>query len=57
MLTAIRQNYFKAFDKLAGQEHVILIDGNREAGLVAKDVFAQVEQLLHANSDSSKNKS
>lgn len=46
LLTAIRENYYRAFDKLAAREKIILIDGNRDPEQVAQDVFLQVGQLM-----------
>lgn len=46
LLKAIRSNYLTAFEKLAGQENVVRIDGNRDMAVVAEDIFAYVNTLL-----------
>jgi dTMP kinase len=46
LLKAIRSNYLTAFEKLAGQENVVHIDGNRDMAVVAEEIFAYVNTLL-----------
>jgi dTMP kinase len=46
LLKAIRSNYLIAFEKLAEQENVIRIDGNRDMATVADEIFEHVNSLL-----------
>jgi dTMP kinase len=46
LLKAIRSNYLTAFEKLAGLENVVHIDGNRDMSVVADEIFAYVNTLL-----------
>jgi hypothetical protein len=46
LLKAIRSNYLIAFEKLAEQENVIRIDGNRDMASVADEIFEHVYSLL-----------
>ncbi len=46
LLKAIRSNYLIAFEKLAEQENIIRIDGNRDMATVADEIFEHVNSLL-----------
>jgi len=45
-LRAVRNTYLEAFDKLKGQENVFTTEGNRDAKLIAADIFQQVDKLI-----------
>ncbi len=38
-LTTVKNNFFKAFEKLRDQERIVIIDGNRQTAEVAADVY------------------
>jgi dTMP kinase len=46
ILTAIRANYFTAFQKLADKETVFIVDGNRDMEIVANEIYQKVKSLL-----------
>jgi thymidylate kinase len=39
ILRKVRDNYLKAFDKLKEEEHIAVINGNRDINEVAADVW------------------
>ena len=45
-LTAVRSKYFEAFEKLKGDENVMIIDGNREKGEVSEAIWGAVKKLM-----------
>ena len=49
IMKAVRANYFKAFEKLKGQETVIVIDGSGTAEQVAERVWEQAAPLVLSN--------
>ncbi len=46
IMKKVRDNYFKAFDRLKHQETVIIIDGNKTPAQVAEKVWEQVCKLV-----------
>lgn len=44
-LKAIRENYFRAFEKLKSKEKIVVIDGNRAISHVHEDVCAAAKEL------------
>jgi dTMP kinase len=45
-LTAVRTKYFEAFEKLKEDENVVIIDGNREKGVVSEAIWAIVKKVM-----------
>jgi len=45
-LEQVRQNYLEAFDKLHGEERVIIINGNQEPQAVAEDIWMVVQEYV-----------
>lgn len=45
-LTAVRDKYFEAFQRLKNEEHVVIINGNRPAEAIAADVLKEVEAVM-----------
>lgn len=41
-----RKRYFEAFEKLKNEEYVLVIDGNRNADEVARDIWEQTRDLF-----------
>ena len=41
-----RKRYFEAFEKLKNEEYVLVIDGNRSADEVARDIWEQTGDLF-----------
>ena len=41
-----RKRYFEAFEKLKNEEYVLVIDGNRSADEVARDIWEQTRDLF-----------
>jgi dTMP kinase len=46
ILKRVRDNYFLAFEKLADQEKVVIIDGNDSPDRVAKNIWKTIQKLL-----------
>ncbi len=46
ILKQVRDNYFKAFDRLGKEEKVIIIDGNDTQARVAENIWKQIQELL-----------
>ncbi len=46
ILKQVRDHYFLAFEKLKGQEKVILIDGNDTPAKVGQKIWEQIQHLL-----------
>ncbi len=44
-LKKVRDKYMEAFEKLNGEESIVMIDGNREADIIAVDIWEVVSQL------------
>ena len=44
-LSRVRAKYKEAFEKLKTEENIYIVDGNRDAGLVADDVYQYVSGL------------
>ena len=47
-LQSVREKYFEAFDKLAGKERVLIIDGNRPAEQISEEIWSRIQEL-HRN--------
>ena len=45
-LVKVREKYFEAFEKLKGEERVIVIDGNRSVQEIADDIWERVKGFL-----------
>ena len=45
-LVETRKRYFEAFDRLKGEEHVVILDGNREIDAIAKDIWDAARPYL-----------
>ncbi len=45
-LEQVRQNYLEAFDKLHGEERVIVINGNQDPQAVADDIWMVVQEYV-----------
>lgn len=45
-LVTVRENYFKAFEKLSNEEHVVVIDGNRPQSEVEADVWNRLKEYF-----------
>ncbi|HEV8287369.1 MAG TPA: dTMP kinase [Chitinophagaceae bacterium] len=43
-LKNVREKYFEAFEKMKGKEEVLIIDGNRSAELIARDIWKEVSK-------------
>lgn len=45
-LVQVRENYYEAFRRLNDCETVVIVDGNREADVIAEDIWQQVMPFL-----------
>jgi dTMP kinase len=43
-LKNVREKYFEAFEKMKGKEKILIIDGNRPADLIARDIWKEVSK-------------
>ena len=43
-LSKVREKYFEAFEKLKGEEHIFITDGNRAFDVIAGDIWKAVEE-------------
>lgn len=46
IMKEVRENYFKAFERLKSEEHVIVVDGNHTPEAVAERVWEKVARLM-----------
>ena len=46
-LQKVRAKYFEAFDILKEKENVFITDGNRQPGLIATDIWNEVNRILN----------
>ena len=46
-LFSVRQKYFEAFDKLKDKENILIIDGNKEAHVLAAEIWEQVKSYFN----------
>ena len=49
VLKEVRELYFKAFDKLEKNEHIVIVDGNADENTVGKRIFKEVSKNLDIN--------
>ena len=45
-LIKVREKYLEAFEKLKESEHVVIIDGNRDAEAIADDIWEEVKKYF-----------
>ncbi|MCK5099621.1 MAG: dTMP kinase [Desulfobacteraceae bacterium] len=49
VIKKVRELYFKAFDKLGENEHIVIIDGNADENTVEKRILKEVSKKLDIN--------
>lgn len=49
VLKKVRELYFKVFDKLGEDEHIVIIDGNSDEKTVEKRIFKEVSKKFNIN--------
>ncbi len=45
-LVKVREKYFEAFEKLKGEERVVIVDGNRSQQEIADDIWGKIKDFL-----------
>lgn len=43
----VKEKFFEAFDRMKDKEKILIVDGNRTSGLIAEDIFRELDKIAN----------